>query len=50
MKETVAATRVLFSDAAPEYYGEFMDFDPVWLVSKSLHIPAMVFGAMAPWA
>jgi probable F420-dependent oxidoreductase len=48
MKETVMATRALFSDDAPEYHGEFIDFDPVWFEPKPLHVPAMVFGAMGP--
>jgi probable F420-dependent oxidoreductase len=48
MKETVAATRVLFCDEAPEYHGEFIDFDPVWFEPKPLHIPEMIFGAMGP--
>ena len=48
MKETVAATRALFKDEAPEYHGEFIDFDPVWFEPKPLHIPKMIFGAMGP--
>ncbi|MBB5186486.1 putative F420-dependent oxidoreductase [Zhongshania antarctica] len=48
LKETVAATRALFADEAPEFHGEFIDFDPVWFEPKPLRSPPMIFGAMGP--
>jgi len=48
LKETVAATRRLFADEAPEYHGEFINFDPVWFEPKPLRSPPMIFGAMGP--
>ncbi len=36
MKETVAAQRILFSDAEPEFHGELIDFDPVWFEPKPI--------------
>ena len=50
LKETVAATRHLFTDAAPEYHGELIDFDPVWFEPKPLQAngPKFIFGAMGP--
>lgn len=36
LKEIVAATRTLFSEDAPEYHGEFINFDPVWFEPKPL--------------
>lgn len=36
LKEIVAATRVLFNEEAPEYHGEFINFDPVWFEPKPL--------------
>ncbi len=50
MRETVAATRTLWRDEAPEYHGEYIDFDPVWFEPKPLQRPGppIVFGAMGP--
>tara|TARA_R110001583_G_scaffold73640_1_gene204864 strand:+ start:317 stop:1168 length:852 start_codon:yes stop_codon:yes gene_type:complete len=48
LKETIAATRALFADTAPEFHGEFIDFDPVWFEPKPVNIPPMIFGAMGP--
>ncbi len=50
LKETVAATRKLFTDAAPEYHGELINFDPVWFEPKPLQAggPKFIFGAMGP--
>jgi len=48
MRETVAALRALFRDPEPEFHGELIDFDPVWLDPKPLQPggPRIVFGAM----
>ena len=50
MRETVLAQRVLFTDAEPEYHGELIDFDPVWLEPKPARPggPPVIFGAMGP--
>ncbi len=50
MKETVAATKALFTDEAPEYHGELVDFDPVWFEPKPKQAggPPIIFGAMGP--
>lgn len=50
MKETVAATRALFQDEAPEYHGELIDFDPVWFEPKPLQAkgPKFLMGVMGP--
>ncbi len=50
LKETVAAQRVLFSEDAPEFHGELIDFDPVWFEPKPLQAngPPVLFGAMGP--
>lgn len=50
LKETVAATRVLFTEEAPEYHGELIDFDPVWFDPKPVQAngPKLTFGAMGP--
>ncbi len=50
IKETVAATKKLFTDAAPEYHGELIDFDPVWFEPKPVQAggPKFIFGAMGP--
>lgn len=50
LKETVAAQRVLLTDAEPEYHGELIDFDPVWFEPKATAPggPPVIFGAMGP--
>lgn len=50
MKETVAATKTLFTDEAPEYHGSQIDFDPVWFEPKPAQAggPPLIFGAMGP--
>jgi probable F420-dependent oxidoreductase len=50
LKEVVAAQRALFTDSAPEYHGELIDFDPVWFEPKPLQAggPPILFGAMGP--
>ncbi len=50
LRETVAATRTLFTDDEPEYHGDYLDFDPVWFEPKPLqpHGPKFLFGAMGP--
>ena len=50
LKETVAATRALFQQEAPEYHGELIDFDPVWFEPKPVQPggPKFLFGAMGP--
>ena len=50
MRETVQAQRALFTAAEPEFHGELIDFDPVWLDPKPFQPggPPVVFGAMGP--
>ncbi len=50
LEEVVGATRTLFQDDAPEYHGEFIDFDPVWFEPKCLQVggPPFILGAMGP--
>ncbi|MBW2269229.1 MAG: TIGR03619 family F420-dependent LLM class oxidoreductase [Deltaproteobacteria bacterium] len=50
LEETVAAQRVLFDEAEPEFHGELIDFDPVWFEPKPLQAggPPILFGAMGP--
>ena len=50
LKELVSATRVLFTEEAPEYHGELIDFDPVWFEPKPVQPkgPKFTFGAMGP--
>jgi len=50
IKETVAAQRILFSEEQPEFHGELIDFDPVWLEPKPVQKggPPVLFGAMGP--
>lgn len=39
LAECVAALRVLWTDEASEFHGEFFDFDPVWSEPKPLQQP-----------
>lgn len=50
MRETVSATRTLWCDEAPEYHGEYINFDPVWFDPKPAQVggPPVIFGAMGP--
>ncbi len=50
LKETVAATRTLFQESAPEFHGELIKFDPVWFEPKPVQKngPQFIFGAMGP--
>ena len=50
LKETVLAQRALLTDSEPEYHGELIDFDPVWLEPKAMRPggPPVIFGAMGP--
>ena len=48
LKEMVEATRVLFKEAAPEYHGDYVNFDPVWFEPKPSVMPKITFGAMGP--
>ncbi|HEY6132140.1 MAG TPA: TIGR03619 family F420-dependent LLM class oxidoreductase, partial [Halioglobus sp.] len=50
LKETVLAQRALLTDPEPEYHGELIDFDPVWLEPKATRPggPPVILGAMGP--
>ncbi len=50
LKETVLAQRALLTDDEPEFHGELIDFDPVWLEPKATRPggPPVTFGAMGP--
>jgi len=50
MRETVAATRALWTDETAAYHGEYIDFDPVWADPKPLQAggPPIYMGAMGP--
>lgn len=48
LRETVAATRTLFREAAAEFHGEYINFDPVWFEPKPLAKVPVIFGAMGP--
>lgn len=50
LKEVIEATRVLFSEEAPEYHGEMVNFDPVWFDPKPKQKGDVkfTFGAMGP--
>lgn len=50
LRETIEATRVLFTDPAPEFHGELIKFDPVWFEPKPIQKngPKFTFGAMGP--
>lgn len=50
LRETVAATRALWSQAEPEFHGDYIDFDPVWADPKPLQAsgPPIFLGAMGP--
>ncbi len=50
LRETVAATRALWSEAEPEFHGDYIDFDPVWAAPKPLQAggPPIILGARGP--
>ncbi len=50
LKETVLAQRALLTDAEPEFHGELINFDPVWMEPKAIRVggPPVTLGAMGP--
>lgn len=50
LRETVAATRALWTEDAPSYQGEYVRFDAVWCDPKPLQPggPKIFMGAMGP--
>jgi len=50
LRETVAATRQLWTEDEAEYHGEYIDFDPVWAFPKPRQVggPPVFLGAMGP--
>ena len=50
LKETVLAQRALLTDAEPEFRGELVNFDPVWMEPKATRVggPPVTLGAMGP--
>ena len=50
LRETVAATRALWTEAAPSYQGDYVRFDAVWSDPKPLQQggPRVFMGAMGP--
>jgi probable F420-dependent oxidoreductase len=50
LRETVAATRALWTHDEASYQGEFINFDPVWSYPKPLQAggPPIYMGAMGP--
>jgi probable F420-dependent oxidoreductase len=50
LKETVLAQRALLTDAEPEFHGELINFDPVWMEPKATRAggPPVALGAMGP--
>jgi probable F420-dependent oxidoreductase len=39
LRERIEAMKVIWSDEAAEYYGEFVNFDPIWSYPKPLQKP-----------
>ena len=50
LRETVAATRALWSEEEAGYRGDYVQFDPVWCFPKPLQQPGppIFLGAMGP--
>ena len=50
LRETVEATRTLWSNATAEYHGQYVKFDPVWADPKPLQAggPKVFLGTMGP--
>ncbi len=50
LKETVLAQRALLTDAEPEFRGELINFEPVWMEPKATRVggPPVTLGAMGP--
>ena len=50
LRETVAATRQLWTENEAEYHGDYIDFDPVWAFPKPRQAggPPVFLGAMGP--
>ena len=48
LREIVEATRTLFCEEAPEYHGEFIDFDAVWFEPKPLQQDPTTMARLGP--
>ncbi len=50
MKETIAATRTLWTEEEPEFHGDIIDFDPVWCNPKPIQQPGppILYGGVGP--
>jgi probable F420-dependent oxidoreductase len=50
LRETVAASRVLWTDDEAQFHGDYIDFDPVWAEPKPVQAggPPIYLGAMGP--
>ena len=50
LRETVAATRALWTEAQPEFHGDYINFDPVWAEPRPHQEggPPIFLGAMGP--
>lgn len=48
LQEIVAATRTLFSEEAPEFHGDYIDFDPVWFEPKPSQKDASTVAGIGP--
>jgi probable F420-dependent oxidoreductase len=50
LRETVAATRALWTEAKPEFHGSYINFDPVWAEPRPHQDggPPIFLGAMGP--
>lgn len=50
LRETVAATRELWTQERAEYHGQYIDFDPVWCAPRPVQLggPPVFLGAMGP--
>ncbi len=50
LRETVAATRALWTEEEAEHHGNYINFDPVWCNPKPLQKkgPPIIYGVMGP--
>ncbi len=48
IREIVEATRILFQQEAPEYHGEYINFDPVWFEPKPLQKDPTTVAGIGP--
>lgn len=50
MKETIAATRTLWTEEEPEFHGDIIDFDSVWCSPKPIQQPGppILYGGVGP--